>query len=102
MAFKKDFIWRAATASYQIEGGWNEGGKGLSIWDVYSHQPGHVKDNHTGDVACDHYHRYREDFKLMKELGIKHYRFSVSWPRIRSGRFFFSQATHRGSKDSRQ
>ena len=82
MALKKDFIWGAATAYYQIEGGWNEGGKGLSIWDVYSHQPGHVKDNHTGDVACDHYHRYKEDFKLMKELGIKHYRFSVSWPRL--------------------
>ena len=82
MAFRKDFAWGAATASYQIEGGWNEDGKGLNIWDVYSHTPGKIADGSTGDVACDHYHRFREDVKLMKEMGIKAYRFSLSWSRI--------------------
>ena len=82
MGFKKDFTWGAATAAYQIEGAWNEDGKGPSIWDVYSHDPGRIAEGHTGDTACDHYHRFREDVKLMKQLGIKAYRFSISWPRI--------------------
>lgn len=82
MSLKKDFLWGAATASYQIEGAWNEDGKGLNIWDEFSHQPGRVENNSTGDVACDHYHRYREDVKLMSELGLKAYRFSLSWSRI--------------------
>ncbi|MBE6681367.1 MAG: beta-glucosidase [Ruminococcaceae bacterium] len=82
MGFKKDFVWGTATASYQIEGAWNEDGKGESIWDVYSHQPGNVSLGHTGDVACDHYHRFKEDIALMRELGIKAYRFSISWTRI--------------------
>ena len=60
MAFKKDFVWGAATAAYQIEGAWNEDGKGENVWDVFSHEGGHVFDGHTGDVACD-YHRYKED-----------------------------------------
>ena len=80
--FPKEFAWGAATASYQIEGAWNEDGKGLSIWDEFSHTPGKVKNNDTGDTACDHYHRFREDMALMKQLGLKAYRFSVSWPRI--------------------
>lgn len=80
--FPDKFVWGAATASYQIEGAWNEDGKGLSIWDEFSHTPGKVKNNDTGDVACDHYHRFREDVQLMKELGLKAYRFSVSWPRL--------------------
>ncbi len=80
--FPKDFIWGAATASYQIEGAWNEDGKGESIWDRFSHTEGRIQDGTTGDVACDHYHRYKEDVALMKELGLKSYRFSVSWPRI--------------------
>lgn len=80
--FKKDFIWGAASAAYQIEGGAFEDGKGLSVWDVFSHQPGNVFWNHNGDVACDHYHKYKEDIALFKKLGIKNYRFSVSWPRI--------------------
>lgn len=82
MPFRKDFAWGAATASYQIEGAWNEDGKGLNIWDVYAHQPGIIEDGSTGDVACDHYHRFREDVKLMKEMGLKAYRFSISWARI--------------------
>jgi beta-glucosidase len=80
--FPSDFIWGAATASYQIEGAWNEDGKGESIWDRFSHTPGCVQDGDTGDVACDHYHRWRDDVKLMKELGLKAYRFSFAWPRI--------------------
>ena len=80
--FPKDFKWGAATASYQIEGAWNEDGKGLSIWDEFSHTPGKVLNNDTGDVACDHYHRFREDVQLMKQLGLKSYRFSISWPRL--------------------
>lgn len=82
MSFKKDFVWGTATASYQIEGAWNEDGKGLSIWDVFSHTPDRIFGNHTGDVACDHYHRFKDDVKLLKDLGIKAYRFSISWPRI--------------------
>lgn len=80
--FPKDFIWGTATASYQIEGAWNKDGKGESIWDRFSHTPGKVLDNDTGDVACDHYHRWRDDIQLMKDLGIKAYRFSIAWPRI--------------------
>lgn len=82
MGFRKDFVWGAATASFQIEGAWNEDGKGLSIWDDFTHQKGRIEDGGTGDVACDHYHRYKEDVKLMSELGLKAYRFSISWSRI--------------------
>ncbi|MBC8336193.1 MAG: beta-glucosidase [Anaerolineales bacterium] len=80
--FPKEFIWGAATASYQIEGAWNEDGKGESIWDRFSHTPGKVNNNDTGDIANDHYHLWRKDINLMKELGLKAYRFSISWPRI--------------------
>ena len=80
--FPKDFIWGAATASYQIEGAWEEDGKGESIWDRFSHTPGKVDNGDTGDIACDHYHRWQEDITLMKDLGLKAYRFSISWPRI--------------------
>ncbi len=82
LIFPDDFIWGAATAAYQIEGAYNEGGKGESIWDRYTHQPGNIKNNDTGDVACDHYHRYREDIEIMKEIGLESYRFSISWSRI--------------------
>lgn len=82
MGFKKDFVWGAATASYQIEGAAYEGGKGLSVWDVFSKQPGKVFEGHNGDEACDHYHRYKDDIALMKQIGLKAYRFSISWPRI--------------------
>lgn len=80
--FPSDFIWGSATSSYQIEGAWREGGKGLSIWDVFSHTPGKTRGGDTGDVACDHYHRFREDVRLMADIGLKAYRFSISWPRI--------------------
>ena len=82
MGFKKDFIWGAATASYQIEGAAYEGGKGLSVWDKFSHEPGKVLEGHTGNVACDHYHLFKEDVALMKRMGVKNYRFSLSWPRL--------------------
>ncbi len=82
MSFRKDFIWGAATASYQIEGAAYEDGKGLSVWDRFSREPGKVLEGHTGDVACDHYHRFKEDVALMKAMGVKNYRFSLSWPRL--------------------
>lgn len=75
-------MWGAATAAYQIEGAWLEGGKGLSIWDAFSHTPGKTTNGDTGDVAVDHYHKYAEDVGLMSELGLPAYRFSISWPRI--------------------
>ena len=81
-SFPPDFIWGAATASYQIEGAWNEDGTGESIWDRFSHTPGKIANGDTGDVASDHYHRWREDVALMKEVGLQAYRFSIAWPRL--------------------
>lgn len=80
--FPPDFWWGISTASYQIEGAVKEDGRGTSIWDTFSHLPGRVANNDNGDVACDHYHRFADDVKLMAELGVKHYRFSIAWPRI--------------------
>jgi beta-glucosidase len=80
--FPAGFVWGAATSAYQIEGAVHEDGRGESIWDRFSHTPGKTRDGATGDVACDHYHRYREDVALMAGLGLKAYRFSVAWPRI--------------------
>ncbi len=82
MSFPKDFLWGTAAAAYQVEGAWNEDGKGLSIWDIFCEKDGAVKNGENGHTACDHYHHYKEDVALMKKLGLKAYRFSVSWPRI--------------------
>ncbi|MEV4759135.1 GH1 family beta-glucosidase [Micromonospora sp. NPDC049559] len=82
MHFPPGFIWGAATAAYQIEGAAQEDGRGPSIWDTFSRTPGRVHAGHTGDIACDHYHRYPDDIALMAELGLRTYRFSVAWPRI--------------------
>jgi beta-galactosidase len=80
--FPKDFTWGGATSSYQIEGAHDEDGKGPSIWDVFCMIPGKVANGDTGNIACDHYHRIKEDVALMKKLGLKAYRFSIAWPRI--------------------
>ena len=80
--FPKDFLFGTATASYQIEGGVHEGGRCASIWDTFSHTPGRTVNGDTGDVACDSYHRWRDDIKLLADLGVNAYRFSVSMPRI--------------------
>ncbi|WP_084958674.1 GH1 family beta-glucosidase [Thermoactinospora rubra] len=80
--FPDGFVWGAATAAYQIEGAAREDGRGPSIWDTFCRTPGRVAGGHTGDVACDHYHRYAQDVALMRELGLGAYRFSVSWPRV--------------------
>jgi beta-glucosidase len=82
--FPHGFYWGAATAAYQIEGAWKEDSKGESIWDRFAHTPGKIKDGTNGDVACDHYHRYREDIALMRAMNLNSYRFSVSWPRIQA------------------
>ena len=80
--FPPGFLWGSATASYQIEGAWQEDGKSESIWDRFSHTPGKISDGATGDIACDHYHRWRDDIALMRELGLQAYRFSIAWPRV--------------------
>ncbi|MDQ2087033.1 GH1 family beta-glucosidase [Herbivorax sp. ANBcel31] len=82
VTFPKNFIWGSATSSYQIEGAFNQDGKGKSIWDSFCHTPGMIQNGDTGDIACDHYHRYKEDISLMKKIGLESYRFSISWPRI--------------------
>src|SRR5580692_2294854 len=80
--FPEGFLWGMATASYQVEGAWNEDGKGESILDRYAHASGHIKGGDTGDIACDHYHLYKQDIALLKRLNQKSYRFSISWARI--------------------
>ena len=81
-SFPDDFFWGVSTAAYQIEGAWNEDSKGPSIWDTFSHQPGHIVHNDTGDVSCDHYHQWTTDLDLIRNMGMKMYRFSISWSRI--------------------
>ena len=82
LEFPKGFLWGAATSSYQIEGAVNEDGRGLSIWDTYCDQPNAISDHSSGAVACDHYHRFKDDVRMMKDLNIQAYRFSIAWPRI--------------------
>jgi beta-glucosidase len=85
LRFPEGFAWGSATAAYQIEGAASADGKGPSVWDTFSHTPGNVRGGDTGDIACDSYHRYPEDVALMASLGLKAYRFSISWPRIQPG-----------------
>jgi beta-glucosidase len=85
LSFPPGFTWGAATAAYQIEGAASADGRGQSVWDTFSHTPGNVRGGDTGDIACDSYHRYREDVELMAALGLNAYRFSVSWPRVQPG-----------------
>jgi len=80
--FPKDFLWGMATSAYQVEGAWNADGKGESIWDRFAHTPGKIRDGSNANVACDQYHRYKEDIAILKRLNMKSYRFSTSWPRI--------------------
>ncbi len=82
LVFPEKFVWGTATASYQIEGGVREGGRAPSIWDAVCYTPGRVLNGDTGEIACDHYHRFKDDVALMKSLGLKAYRFSLAWPRI--------------------
>jgi len=85
LTFPPGFIWGAATAAYQVEGGARADGRGQSVWDTFSHTPGKIRHGDTGDIACDSYHRYREDVALLSSLGLGAYRFSVSWPRVQPG-----------------
>lgn len=85
IAFPRNFFWGTATAAYQIEGASKDEGKGESIWDRFAHIPGKIKNGDTGDVACDSYHRWREDIALMRAMNLNSYRFSISWPRIQAG-----------------
>jgi beta-glucosidase len=82
ISFPKGFVWGCAASAYQVEGSWNEDGKGPSIWDTFVHSPDHVVNGETGDVAVDHYHRYKDDVVLMKDLGLNAYRFSIAWSRV--------------------
>ena len=80
--FPDGFHWGTATASYQIEGAWQEDGKGESIWDRFAHTPGKIRGGHTGDLACDSYHRFAGDIALLRAMNLTSYRFSIAWPRI--------------------
>src|SRR5579871_3547333 len=84
-SFPQGFLWGTATAAYQIEGAASLDGRGPSVWDTFSRAPGNVRGGDTGDIACDSYHRYREDVALMASLGLNAYRFSISWPRVQPG-----------------
>ena len=81
-SFPEDFVWGAATAAYQVEGGWDAEGKGENIWDVFTKVPGNIKDGSTGEVACDSFNKYEEDVELLRQMGVTSYRFSISWARV--------------------
>jgi beta-glucosidase len=82
LGLPRDFLWGTATSAYQVEGAWQDDGRGESIWDRFVHTPGTIRNGDTGDIAIDHYHRYKDDVALMKSLGVRAYRFSIAWPRL--------------------
>src|SRR4051812_31200553 len=82
MPFPEGFVWGVAASSYQIEGAAADDGRGASIWDTFCRTPGAIWSGQTGDVACDHYHRYREDVGIIKQIGARAYRLSIAWPRV--------------------
>ena len=82
MKFQDNFMWGTASAAYQVEGAYLADGKGLNIWDAYCQEGNHIAHGENGNVACDHYHHFKEDVKMMKEMGIRNYRFSISWSRV--------------------
>lgn len=82
LSYTKEFVWGSATAAYQIEGAWNSTGKGLSNWDHFCDIPGTINNGDTGKVADDFYHKFEDDIKYMQDLGLKHFRMSLSWPRL--------------------
>lgn len=84
-ALPEDFLWGTATSAYQIEGAVAEDGRSPSIWDTFSHTPGKIDNGDDGDAACDHYHRWREDIGIMRQLGTNAYRLSIAWPRVMPG-----------------
>ncbi|MCA1554566.1 MAG: family 1 glycosylhydrolase, partial [Chloroflexi bacterium] len=85
LKFPENFLWGAATSAYQIEGAYDEDGRGRSIWDTFCGLPKKIRTGENGNVACDHYHRWHEDVELMSKLGLKAYRFSIAWPRVVPG-----------------
>ena len=95
LQFPDNFLWGAATSAYQIEGAWNEHGKGESIWDRFTHTKYNVLGNETGDIACDHYHRFVEDIELMSFLGLPSYSFTLSWFPYRSSTSFYGRSVCR-------
>jgi beta-glucosidase len=82
MTFPDNFAWGVATAAFQVEGASKEDGRGPSIWDTFCDTPGKVANGDNGEIACDHYHRYLDDIKIMQQIGVKTYRLSIAWPRL--------------------
>ena len=82
MKFQDNFLWGTASAAYQVEGAYQDDGKGLNVWDAYTQEDGHVAHSENGNIACDHYHHFKDDVKMMKKMGIRNYRFSISWTRV--------------------
>lgn len=96
MGFPKNFVWGVASSSYQVEGAWNRDGKGLSVWDTYVHEPGHIQNQDTGDTACDQYGHIKEDIALMAEMQIKAYRFFHQLAESYTGRIWKDKSERAG------
>ena len=91
MKFQDNFLWGTASAAYQVEGAYQDDGKGLNVWDAYTQEDGHVAHSENGNIACDHYHHFKDDVKMMKKMGIRNYRFSISCSMSFAGIFFVRQ-----------